>query len=259
MIESRVQLERHENGVAVLSLNRPEKLNALDRATMDALEDALDQLDLDESLRVVILTAKGKAFCAGGDITDWGSLSPQAFGHAWVRRGHRLFDRLAQLRLPLIAAINGHALGGGLELAMSADVRIADLRAKFGLPETSIGVVPGWSGTQRLVNRLGHFVVARMALGGEIFSGSDATLLGIIDIVAEEGGVMEAALAYASRVTERSPAANEITKLMMLAASSDGAAAATEALGSVFSARTADRAEGVAAFAAKRKPSFKGN
>lgn len=248
-----------EGGIATLTLNRADKLNALDRATMAALSAALDKLDGAQDVRAVILTGTGKAFCAGGDIADWGSIAPGAFGFDWVRKGHALFDRFAQLRFPLIAAINGHALGGGLELAACADIRIADPRAKFGLPETSIGVVPGWSGTQRLVKRFGYPTVARMALGGDILTAAEAHGLGLVHAVAEEGKVMEAALRQAAKITARSPVANEIAKLMMLAADGEAAGAAIETLGSMLSAHSQDRAEGVDAFARKRTPNFKGH
>jgi enoyl-CoA hydratase len=248
-----------DNGNAIVTLNRPEKLNALNREIMSTLDDIMNRIEETEGLRCLILTGLGKAFCSGGDIADWASLPAETFGHSWVRRGHRLFDRLAQLRVPVIAAMNGHALGGGLELAACADIRIADPRAKIGLPETSIGVVPGWSGTQRLVNRFGYGLVARMALGGEIFTADEAKNLRLVDIVSAEGEVMKTALAYADRISARSPTANEITKMMMLNAGAEGAAAATEALGSILSAKTNDRAEGVAAFIQKRPAHFKGD
>ncbi len=116
------------DGLAIITLAKPDKLNALDAAMIAALAAAAAQIDADASVRVAILTGQGKAFCAGGDIKAWGELSPLAMGQSWVRQGHRAFDALARLKVPLIAALNGHALGGGLELAATADFRIGEER-----------------------------------------------------------------------------------------------------------------------------------
>ena len=139
-----------------VTLARAAKLNALTTAMLEQLEAAADRIDARTRSASSILTGEGeKAFCAGADIADWGALDPLAFGRRWVREGHRVFDRLARLRQPVIAALNGIALGGGLELAATADLRVAEEHARIGLPETRIGIVPGWSGTQRLVRRAG--------------------------------------------------------------------------------------------------------
>ena len=157
-----------------------------------------------------------------------GSLSPREFGFSWVRRGHRLFDQISQLRVPVIAALNGNAFGGGLELASCADFRIADPDANVGLPETSIGVVPGWSGTQRLIKRFGYGTVARMVLGGEFFNAEQAKSLGLVDLISEKAKVLEAAKSYASKIQKRSQSSNEIAKLMMLGAATEGSEASIE-------------------------------
>ncbi len=155
-----------EGPVAHLTLKRAEKLNALDRAMIDALGDATRVIESSSEVRVAILSGEGKAFCAGGDIAAWGGLPPLEMWRDWTRAGHRVFEGLARLRVPLIAAMTGHAFGGGLELAAVADIRIAESGIKLGLPETGLGMAPGWSGTQRLVRRFGSSVVRRMALGG---------------------------------------------------------------------------------------------
>ncbi len=121
-----------EDHIAVMTIKRPEKLNAFDIEMLQELSAACDKVEADGSVRVAILTGEGKAFSAGGDIKAWGGMEPQEFGHAWVRYGHRVFERLATLRMPLIAAMNGHALGGGLELAAAADIRIVEKQAKIG-------------------------------------------------------------------------------------------------------------------------------
>src|SRR5690348_6445899 len=138
-----------DGAIATITLNRPEKLHSLTQDMIDALGEYAMQIESDPQIRCAILTATGeRAFCVGADINAWSALTPLDMWRRWTRRGHRVFDQLARLRVPLIAAINGHALGGGLELAATADIRVADRRAAFGLPEASIGTVPGWSGTQ---------------------------------------------------------------------------------------------------------------
>jgi enoyl-CoA hydratase/carnithine racemase len=249
---------RIEDHVAIMTVSRPEKLNALDLEMLKALSDAADEVESNAEVRAAILTGEGKGFSAGGDIKAWGGMPPQEFGHAWVRHGHRVFERLATLRVPLIAALNGHALGGGLELAGVADIRIAEEHIKIGLPETGLGMVPGWSGTQRLVKRFGAQVVRRMALGGEIFTAEEARLLGVVDAVTSTGGVVEAAKQYAQRVATRGPAALEIVKLMIASASGEDNGTAVEALGSILAAKTGDLKEGVASFSEKRPAKFKG-
>ena len=188
----------------------------------------------------------------------WGGMEPNEFGHAWVRFGHRVFERLATLRMPLIAAVNGHALGGGLELAAAADIRIAESQVKIGLPEAGLGMVPGWSGTQRLVRRFGAQAVRRMLLGGEVLTAGEAAALGIVDQVVETGTSVAAAKAYAARIAARGPAATEVSKLMIAVANGEDNGSAVEALGSILVAKTGDLKEGVAAFTGKRPADFKG-
>ena len=161
-----------EGPLARLTLKRAEKLNALDRAMIDALGDAARAVEASRDVRVAILSGEGKAFCAGGDIAAWSGLPALEMWRDWTRAGHRAFEALARLRVPLIAALTGHAFGGGLELAAVADIRIAESGIKLGLPESGLGMAPGWSGTQRLVRRFGavgrppHGACGRDVLGG---------------------------------------------------------------------------------------------
>ncbi|NKL03322.1 enoyl-CoA hydratase/isomerase family protein [Rhizobium leguminosarum bv. viciae] len=251
----RIDVDGH---VATLTISRPEKLNALDLDMLKALADAADEVEANANVRAAILTGEGKGFSAGGDIKAWGGMLPQEFGHLWVRHGHRIFERLATLRMPLIAALNGHALGGGLELAGVADIRLAEEQIKIGLPETGLGMVPGWSGSQRLVRRFGAQAVRRMALGGEIFTAEEARLLGIVDAVVPTGNALNAAREYAGRIAARGPAATEIAKLMIASANGEDNGTAVEALGSILAAKTGDLKEGVASFSEKRPATFKG-
>jgi enoyl-CoA hydratase len=244
--------------IAIMTVSRPDRLNALDLDMLKALGAACDEVETNADIRVAIITGDGKAFSAGGDIKAWGGMAPQEFGHAWVRYGHRIFERLATLRMPLIAALNGHALGGGLELAACADIRIAESQIKIGLPETGLGMVPGWSGTQRLVKRFGAQIVRRMVLGGEMFSAAEASQHGLVDAVVETGSSLAEAKAYAARVASRGPAALEISKLMIAVANGEDNGSGVEALGSILAAKTGDLKEGVAAFTEKRPATFKG-
>lgn len=251
----KVEVDGH---IAVMTVSRPEKLNAIDLDMLKALVAAADEVEANAQVRVAILTGEGKGFSAGGDIKAWGGMRPEEFGHAWVRHGHRVFERLATLRVPLVAALNGHALGGGLELAGIADIRIAEEQVKIGLPETALGMVPGWSGSQRLVKRFGAQVVRRMALGGEIFTAHNAEALGLVDAVTSTGNAVNAAKEYAQRIAMRGPAALEVVKLMIASANGEDNGTAVEALGSILVAKTGDIKEGVASFSEKRPAIFKG-
>ncbi len=244
--------------IATITISRPEKLNALDRDMLKALASRCDEVEASLDIRAVILTGAGNAFSAGGDITAWGAMGTQEFGHEWVRFGHRVFDRLADLRMPVIAAMNGHALGGGLELAACADIRIAESQIKIGMPETSLAMVPGWSGTQRLVRRIGGQNVRRMVLAGEVFSAVEAANLGIVDQLAAKGGSAAKAREMALAIALRGPGALEISKLMIAVAQGEDKGSSLEALGSMLAAKTGDMAEGVAAFKGKRAAIFKG-
>ena len=246
------------DGVALITLQRADKLNALDDEMIAGLALAVATIDADASVRATILTGEGKAFCAGGDIKAWGALTPLDMGQGWVRRGHRVFDALARLKVPLIAALNGHALGGGLELAATADFRIGDAGAKFGLPETGIGMVPGWSGTQRLVRRFGASVVRRLALTGEIVTADRALALGLIDEVAPKGESLAVARDWAARIATRGPMANIIVKQLINAAEGEDAEATLEILAGALVSTTDDLKEGVAGFREKRAPVFSG-
>jgi enoyl-CoA hydratase len=244
--------------VATITLARPEKLNALDEAMIAGLQAAADRIERDRSVRVAILTGEGKAFCAGGDIAAWGSLTPLEMGQDWVRTGHRVFDRLARLKVPMIAALNGHALGGGLELAATADIRVCERQAKLALPETGIGMIPGWSGTQRLVTRFGARAVRRLSLMGEIVTAEVGLAMGLVDEVVETGAATDRAMALARQVRSRGPVANTIAKQLINAAEGEDAAATMEILAGALVSYTDDLKEGVAGFREKRPPVFQG-
>ncbi len=245
-----------DGAIGIVTLRRPEKFNALDIPMLRALETALDAAELATDVRVVLVRGEGKGFCAGGDIEAWAAMAAADFQHQWVRYGHRVFDRLARLRQPTVAVLSGHALGGGLELAAACDLRVAERQIKLGFPETSIGVVPGWSGTQRAVRRFGAQAVRRMALGGEVFAAPEALTLGIVDRVVETGAALEESKAWAQKIAARGPLATEATKLMIAVAEGEEGASSTEALASGFIALTGDLKAGAEAFRTKRTPEF---
>jgi enoyl-CoA hydratase/carnithine racemase len=244
--------------IARITLARPDKLNALDAEMIARLGAIAETLDRDPSVRAAIITGEGKAFCAGGDIKAWGGLTPLEMGQNWVRGGHRVFDALARLKVPLIAALNGHALGGGLELAATADIRVCEAQAKLGLPETGIGMVPGWSGTQRLVTRFGPRAVRRLALTGEIVAAPAALALGLVDEVVERGASLARAEQLAAMAASRAPVATILAKQLINAAEGEDAAATLEIMAGALVSYTDDLKEGVASFRDKRQPNFEG-
>lgn len=247
-----------EGNVAILKLCNEAKLNALTTGMLIELDNCLAKLDRDANVRCVIVTGTGaKAFCCGADIAEWGPLSPTDFARNWVRDGHRVFDRLARLSKPTIAALNGHAFGGGLELAACCDIRVMTSRATLALPEAKVGIVPGWSGTQRLARQLAEPVVKEMALFARRITADRALSLGWVAEIADDA--MGCAKGIAAMLNDVSPRANELAKAMIHGAVGEDRGAAIEALASAAAAASSDRREGVVAFLGKRSPNFDGN
>lgn len=242
--------------VARLTIRRADKLNALDSAMVDALLPICRQVERSDA-RVLILTGEGqRSFCAGGDIDAWSVLPPEDFGRHWLRDGHQAFDALARLTIPVIAVLNGHCLGGGLELAACADLRIAEAHVKIGLPETSLGIIPGWSGTQRISRRFGAQLVRRMALFGQVFDAAQALSLGLVDEVAEEGQGLVAAERHAARVVSRAPLSTELVKALINSAEGEENGRAIEAIAGALAAGSPQLAAGLAAFRDRRPADF---
>lgn len=253
---SRVHLNI-QGRIAELRLDNPAKLNAFTVEMLAQMAGHLDTIERSADIACVLVTAaEARAFCAGADINGWGDLTPAEFARHWVRGGHRLFDRLARLARPTIAVVGAHAFGGGLELAAACDIRVMAPKATLALPEAQVGIVPGWSGTQRLVRLLGEPVVKEMALFGRRIGAERALALGFAAEVAEDA--RSVAEGIAARVVELSPRAVEIAKAMIHAGAGEDAPALIEALGSAAIAASADRDEGVAAFRAKRRAEFPG-
>lgn len=253
---SRVHLDIRGR-VAELRLDNPAKLNALTVGMLSQLAGHLDTIERSDDIACVLVTAaEAKAFCAGADINAWGDLTPAEFARHWVRGGHRILDRLARLARPTIAVLNAHAFGGGLELAAACDLRVIAPKATLALPEAQVGIVPGWSGTQRLLRLLSEPVVKEMALFGRRLTAERAFTLGFVAEVSETP--LAAAEAMAAKLCDLSPRAVEIAKAMIHAGQGEDSAALIEALGSAAISASADRDEGVSAFREKRKPGFSG-
>lgn len=253
---SGITLEK-SGGVAVLTLQNEAKLNALTLAMLADLSAALEDVEHDATVRAVIVTGAGpKAFCCGADIAEWGPMSATEFVQDWVRLGHRVFDRLARLGKPTIGALNGHAMGGGLELAAACDIRVMTPRATLALPEAKVGIVPGWSGTQRMARLLPEPVLKELVLFGRRLTADRAARFGFVAEVAEDA--LAAAQEIVGGLGDVSPRANDLGKAMIHAARGEDPGASIEALASAAAALSADRAEGAAAFLEKRNAQFTG-
>jgi enoyl-CoA hydratase/carnithine racemase len=256
--DASVRLER-DGHVATVTLARPAKLNSLTPAMLDALERCARELDADETVRVVVLGADGdKAFCVGADINEWAALAPLDMWRRWVRRGHQVFDQWARLRQPVIAALNGHAFGGGLELAITADIRICVDAAQFALPEAAIATCPGWSGTQRLVGLIGASRTKYLALSGRRLTAAEALAGALVHQVVASSDLRASTLALAHEIAAKAPVSVQLTKQLVNAAGDEGRAATLEAMAGALAATTEDAAEGIRSFRDKRAPTYAG-
>jgi enoyl-CoA hydratase/carnithine racemase len=254
---SPVCVETLADHVALVRIERPEALNALDMATRAGLAEAFRALAADEDVRVIVLTGTGKAFAAGADLKDLASVGPVDL----VRRRVQLhWQAIAQCPKPVIAAVNGLALGGGCELAMHADIILAAESARFGQPEVKVGVMPGAGGTQRLVRAIGKFKAMRMLMTGQMISAAEAERIGLASEVVPDDALMARAAALASEISLLPPLAlAEIKEAVLMGEDLPLASAlALERKAFQLLFATEDRAEGMGAFLDKRKPVFRG-
>ncbi len=253
-------LEFHKKGtIGILTLNREPQLNAINQQLLLELEEFLKLADEDRSLHVLILTGKGKAFAAGADIKEMQSLNHDE-ALEMSRRGQRIFLRMEESRFVTIAAINGFALGGGLELALACDMLIAAKTAKVGLPEVSLGLIPGYGGTQRLSRSIGRNRAKYMVLTGGIFSASEAYELGLFAQVVDSESLMSETEKVANVVASRAPLALSFAKRALQKGFDEplGEGLAMEALGFAACFQTQDVKEGLTAFIEKRSAQFTG-
>lgn len=252
-------LKSLEDGILTLTIHRPEALNALNGNVIDALSAALEAAQENREVRVIVLTGTGdKAFVAGADIKEFADYD-QAQGEELARRGQRdLFDRVEQSRKPIVAAVNGFALGGGLELAMAAHVRIASSNARMGLPEVSLGVIPGYGGTQRLAQIVGKGKAMEMVLTGGMIDAESALACGLVNQVVDQELLLETAHVMAGKIAKNAPTALSAALDSVLAGySRDGFGVEIARFGECFA--TQDFKEGTTAFLEKRKPQFPGS
>ena len=247
--------------LAQITINRPKKLNALNKATIHELHKAFDALETDVNIKAILLTGSGeKAFVAGADISEFAHFSMEE-GAGLAREGQEiLFNFIENLATPVIAAINGFALGGGLELAMACHFRIASDNAKMGLPEVSLGVIPGYGGTQRLPQLVGKGKAMEMIMTAGMISAEEAKNCGLVNHVTRQEELMLLAEKIASKILRNSPVAISAAIVAVNANFEDGVNGfdtEINAFGDCFG--TEDFREGTTAFLEKRKPNFSGN
>ena len=251
--------EKKDN-IGVLTVNRPDKLNALSKELTEELERFLDEAEKDADLRVLVITGAGeKAFVAGADINELVERDG-IMGRDVSRFRQDLFARIENLPVPVIAAVNGYALGGGLELALACNIRIASEKAQFGAPEVKLGIIPGDGGTQRLPRLIGLGRAMELVLTGDFIDASEAHRIGLVNKVVSSEELIENVMGLAKKIASRPPLAVKYAK-EAVNRSQEGDTASGYALESYLHAlacTTEDKAEGVAAFLEKRKGEFKG-
>lgn len=257
MTSPRIQFTSEE-GVAVLTIDRPEARNAIDRETIAEIRAALESVRADAACRVLIVTGAGdKVFVSGADVR---TLLARTTRDVLEAGNNRLFREIEELAIPTIAAVNGFALGGGMELALACDIRIASSNAKLGLPETGLGILPGAGGTTRLPRIVGLGVAKEMVLTGRILDADEALRVGLVNRVVAPGELMAAARETAATIAKRAPVAVRLAKMSLQMSSNAPASAGMdfEIVAQTVLNATADMKEGMTAFLEKRPAEYKG-
>lgn len=249
-----------KDNIGILTINRPERMNAISNQLISELKGFLEQVEADDSLRVLIITGAGeKAFVAGADIKEL-EVRDALVGRKVSRLRQEVFSRIENLNIPVIAAVNGYALGGGLELALACSIRICSDKAQFGAPEVKLGIIPADGGTQRLPRLVGLGRAMEMILTGDFIDSQEAYRIGLVNRVVPDEELMEKTMELASKIASRPPLAVKYAK-EAANRSQEGDTAAGYALESylhALSCDTEDKKEGVAAFLEKRKGKFQG-
>ena len=252
-----IQYEKQDN-IAIVTINRPEALNALNSTVITNLEQVVTTLENDRDIRCMILTGAGRSFVAGADIGEQCSLDLDG-GRRWGQRGSALMRRIEKLEFPTIAAVNGFALGGGCELALSCDIILASEKAKFGQPEVGLGITPGFSGTQRLPRRVGIAKAKELIFSGRMIEADEAKEIGLVNVVYAPEALMDGALEMAKSFAKNAPIAVKYAKACIdrgMQMDIDGGIACENELFAMCFA-TADQKEGMGAFLEKRTAAFR--
>ncbi len=251
---------QQDGGVAEITLSRPKALNALNEKLLGELEAALDALAKDASLRCVVLTGEGeKAFVAGADIAEMSAMTPLE-AEAFAALGHRVFRKIEELPVPVLAAVNGFALGGGCELVLACDVAWASERAKFGQPEVKLGLIPGFGGSVRLARKVGMGAAGEWIYTGEMYDAQQAKALGLVRDVFAPADLLPKVRAVAQTIAKRAPVAVRAAKRVLVGGVGTDLVTALAleraSFGSLFASE--DVREGTKAFLEKREPRFQG-
>ena len=244
------------DGIALVTISRPEALNALNSTFFKEMDQAVSELSANKEVKVMVITGEGKAFVAGADIAEMVHMTPEE-GSGFSELGQNTFSSLEKMDIPVIAAINGFALGGGLELAMGCDFRIASSKAKFGQPEVNLGMIPGYAGTQRLPRLVGMADALYLLVTGEMIGAEDALRIGLVQKVVEPEELMDEVMNIAKAIISKGPEA--VKKVKYVARNGyamsfeEGSKLESEYFGSQFKA---EGEEGMEAFLEKRKPKW---
>ena len=252
-----IRYEKQDN-IGIITINRPEALNALNTAVFNELDPLVGEIERDATLAALIITGEGRSFVAGADIGEQCPMDLEA-GRKWARRGSSVFRRIEKLEIPTIAAVNGFALGGGCELALTCDIILASEKAKFGQPEVGLGITPGFSGTQRLPRRVGIGKAKELIFSGKMIKADEAKTIGLVNEVYAPEALMDAALEMARSFTKNAPIAVKYAKACidrgMQMDLDDGIALENEMFAMCYA--TADQKEGMTAFLEKRPAVFR--
>ncbi|MBR3302921.1 MAG: short-chain-enoyl-CoA hydratase [Bacteroidales bacterium] len=250
-------IERVDN-IAVLKINRPDAMNSLNNELLNELNCALEQIDSDEQIRVLIITGEGRAFVAGADIEQMSTMNVQQ-GKEFGVQGSAVFRKLENISKPVIAAINGFALGGGCELALACDIRIASNKAKIGQPEVGLGITPGFSGTQRLPRLVGEGKAKELIYTAKAITAEEALAIGLVNMVVEPQELLNAAMQMAKTIAKNAPIALKLSKEAINRGMQTDIDSSIAIENNLFALcfGTQDQKEGMKAFFEKRPPEWK--